>query len=122
MPTGPGTWPSFWMYGDDWPNNGELDVLEGIDVSDDDLFTGHWAKNFNGSLATNCFSHADDLASMQGCSIQAANGTFGPAFNQNNGGIYAMEWNRSSYTKVWIFKRSDIPNDIIQVYHLPVLI
>ena len=76
MPTGPGTWPSFWMYGDDWPNNGELDVLEGIDglpynsisghtgegcsfpVSDDNLFTGHWAKTFNGSLATNCYSHA----------------------------------------------------------------
>lgn len=26
MPVGCGTWPAFWMFGPDWPNNGEIDV------------------------------------------------------------------------------------------------
>uniref|UniRef100_A0A914DY21 GH16 domain-containing protein n=1 Tax=Acrobeloides nanus TaxID=290746 RepID=A0A914DY21_9BILA len=30
MPTGRGTWPAFWTYGLYWPQNGEIDILEGI--------------------------------------------------------------------------------------------
>uniref|UniRef100_A0A914D3K2 GH16 domain-containing protein n=1 Tax=Acrobeloides nanus TaxID=290746 RepID=A0A914D3K2_9BILA len=30
MPTGPGVWPSWWMTGPDWPNKGEIDIMEGI--------------------------------------------------------------------------------------------
>lgn len=26
MPIGCGTWPAYWMFGDNWPNNGEIDV------------------------------------------------------------------------------------------------
>ena len=28
LPTGYGMWPAFWSYGDNWPTNGEIDVLE----------------------------------------------------------------------------------------------
>jgi len=28
LPTGYGMWPAFWSYGDAWPTNGEIDVLE----------------------------------------------------------------------------------------------
>uniref|UniRef100_A0A914DYL2 GH16 domain-containing protein n=1 Tax=Acrobeloides nanus TaxID=290746 RepID=A0A914DYL2_9BILA len=31
MPTGPGVWPAFWMFGTNWPNDGEIDILEGVD-------------------------------------------------------------------------------------------
>ncbi len=28
LPSGYGMWPAFWLYGDNWPTNGEIDVLE----------------------------------------------------------------------------------------------
>jgi len=32
MPTGCGTWPAYWMCGDHWPHNGEIDILEGVNT------------------------------------------------------------------------------------------
>jgi hypothetical protein len=29
MPKGCGTWPAIWEVGDNWPNNGEVDIVEG---------------------------------------------------------------------------------------------
>jgi hypothetical protein len=73
MPTGPGTWPAYWLVGDNWPNNGEADILEGVDgdkfnhftlhtkngcrmsEQDQSLFTGKWATGKNGRPATNCY-------------------------------------------------------------------
>ncbi|MGB5818183.1 MAG: glycoside hydrolase family 16 protein [Saonia sp.] len=28
MPSGNGMWPAFWTVGDDWPTNGEIDIIE----------------------------------------------------------------------------------------------
>ena len=28
LPSGYGMWPAFWSYGDNWPTNGEIDILE----------------------------------------------------------------------------------------------
>ncbi|GAA4450684.1 hypothetical protein GCM10023189_11670 [Nibrella saemangeumensis] len=28
LPSGFGMWPAFWSYGDNWPTNGEIDILE----------------------------------------------------------------------------------------------
>lgn len=30
VPTGITLWPAFWSYGPDWPNSGEIDILESI--------------------------------------------------------------------------------------------
>ena len=76
MPTGPGSWPAFWACGDNWPNNGEIDILEGVDggasnhmalhtnqgcrMSQDDntLFSGYWVNGPNNQPATNCWVNA----------------------------------------------------------------
>lgn len=76
MPTGCGTWPAFWMCGADWPNNGEIDIIENVNIADinhstlhtndgcdmknEDMtkFTGSWSPNLAGGNGTNCYINA----------------------------------------------------------------
>jgi hypothetical protein len=129
MPVGPGTWPAYWFCGNNWPNNGEIDVLEGVDGNaynsqtlhtnencyiplDASIFKGHWAKGPGGKIANDCYVNAAGQSTNQGCSIQSENGLYGVPFNKEGGGVYAFEWNRESSMKIWIFKRNQIPADI----------
>lgn len=52
-----------------------------------------------------------DCASGIGCSVQGKSGTYGTGFNQNGGGVYAMEWT-SDKINIFYFARSDVPVDI----------
>ncbi|KAJ3276876.1 hypothetical protein HDV01_002931 [Terramyces sp. JEL0728] len=111
MPTGPGTWPSFWSVGPKWPNNGEIDILEGVNGFGNDTISIHSSSScllpISGKL-TDC------SAPGSGCADRTnANLTFGDSFNKNQGGIYAMEWvaEPNGWIKVWFFPRGSLPSD-----------
>lgn len=48
-----------------------------------------------------------------GCGVQGEADTIGEAFNNNGGGIYAMEW-RTAGIRVWFFDRDSIPSDLTE--------
>lgn len=76
MPSGIATWPAFWTYGPKWPNQGEIDILEGyfnrtynvitIHVADDcvmqqntsNLFTGSW-EDIGNKPFLDCYQNAN---------------------------------------------------------------
>lgn len=37
----PAIWPAFWTVGDNWPQNGEIDVLEGVHDNEHNQITWH---------------------------------------------------------------------------------
>jgi hypothetical protein len=130
MPTGCGTWPAFWMVGPNWPNGGEIDIIEGVDKQTQVLttlhtssgcdmsseptsdFTGHWSTGSQNNPSDNCYIGATDQYSNQGCSIVGAANSYGAPFNSASGGVFATNWVPSQGISVWFWPRSLIPPDI----------
>ena len=119
-----GTWPAFWLVGPNWPDNGEVDIIEGVNNQQTNRFTlhtgpgcsisgGNGASSFSGTIATsNCDINAAGQDTNAGCSITTTNrNTYGTGFNQNNGGIFATEWTDNEIA-IYFFDRQSIPSDI----------
>jgi hypothetical protein len=110
---------SSWMVGPDWPNNGEIDIIEGVNSATANTRTLHTdagcslsnsTPSYSGALVTpNCDVNAPGQA---GCSIDATSShTFGSGFNAIGGGVYATEWT-SAAISIYFFPRGAIPTDI----------
>ena len=100
-----GIWPAFWMFGPSWPNNGEIDIIEGISLQAQDAVTMHSGPS--------CSMIGKSCDGSNGCGTQVGGPTsFGDGFNNNGGGIYAMEWT-SDYINVYFFAHSNAPADIL---------
>ena len=116
-----GTWPAFWTVGPNWPTNGEIDIIEGVNSQNTDSMTLHTGPgcvisntgNFSGTLGTtNCDIAAAGQVTNAGCQINTANtASYGTAFNAGKGGVYATEWT-SQAISIWFFPRTAIPSDI----------
>jgi hypothetical protein len=127
VPSGCGLWPAFWLLGagDDWPSTGEIDIMEGVHNSIVNQMTLHTTagcsisnttlhQDYAGTLQTaDCNVHDPNQDPNAGCGITAPPHapTFGDAFNQAGGGIYATEWT-STGINIWFFDRDSIPQDL----------
>ncbi|KAG8696922.1 hypothetical protein FRC08_006845 [Ceratobasidium sp. 394] len=130
MPYGCGTWPAFWSNGPNWPNNGEIDIVEGVNGYTQNQASLHTRSgctipsNYGGTgtlaaTGDNALNCAADETGNQGCgqrSSQANN--YGKAFNDNGGGVYAMRWDTSGIS-VFFFPREAIPSDITAGQPMP---
>jgi len=106
----------------DWPNSGEIDIIEGVNSQNQNQMTLHTSgqcqlskensavTKFSGNiLTTNCTVEGSDNI---GCGIKTV-GTkgYGAELNSISGGIYATEWT-SKGISIWWFPRNAIPSDI----------
>ncbi|KZT67664.1 glycoside hydrolase family 16 protein [Daedalea quercina L-15889] len=122
-PTGCATWPAFWTDGPNWPNGGEIDIMEGVNSLTINQASIHTADGctlpssdsstlgISGTVVggTNC---AAEESGDAGCGVQSSEtNSFGSGFNAIGGGVYAMQWTDDGI-KVWFFPRSSIPSDI----------
>ncbi|KAJ9150207.1 Mixed-linked glucanase [Pleurostoma richardsiae] len=117
-----GSWPAFWMYGPDWPDNGELDIIEGANTAQVNLISAHTLEgctlpasgDFTGTQgSTDCTSPGNN--GNIGCNYvppSTDTSSYGDSFNAIGGGIYAVEWTDDTI-KVWHFPRNAIPVDIV---------
>ncbi|KUI54912.1 hypothetical protein VP1G_02156 [Cytospora mali] len=118
-----GSWPAFWLYGPDWPNSGEIDIIEGANQATRNLMSAHTGPSCNlpntgGYTGTqklvNCTS-PNDANGYDGCNYvppESDMSTYGDSFNAVGGGVYAMDWT-SETIQIWHFARGSIPQDII---------
>ncbi|KAJ5099891.1 hypothetical protein N7532_006892 [Penicillium argentinense] len=101
-PYGCATWPALWLTDpSNWPENGEIDVIE---------------SNNNGTNGNSMTLHTSSGCKMnvrrkETGSAQVKKATYGGAFNDNGGGVYAMEL-RDAGIRIWMFTRDNVPSDI----------
>jgi len=130
MPAGCGDWPAWWLVGPNWPDGGEVDIIEGVNNGVQDTttlhtdngcdqsqenpnsFSGHWGTGSNNQPATNCYINAPNQYDNQGCGIVAATNTFGAPFNSNGGGVFVTEWT-STFIRMFFFNPNQVPSDLI---------
>ena len=88
-----GVWPAFWLFGPNWPNSGEIDVIEGVNVAGTDTITLHTAAgcsvNTAGSQGGTVLANANcnTGSGSTGCGVTTTTANaYGTAFNNNGGG------------------------------------
>ncbi|KAJ3287371.1 hypothetical protein HK104_008644 [Borealophlyctis nickersoniae] len=119
MPIGCGTWPAFWTFGPNWPNNGEIDILEGVNTQSKNQYTLHTkagcqfagiGRDESGSPSTTNCDVA--VAGNAGCSVlDPSTASYGTDFNNRQGGTFATLWDASGI-KIWFFTNSAVPADL----------
>ncbi|KAL1688335.1 concanavalin A-like lectin/glucanase domain-containing protein, partial [Schizophyllum commune] len=118
MPHGCSVWPAWWTVGPNWPNGGEIDVLEGVHDQHVNQYTLHTSQgcsidtsvDVTGTLGNQqCAVGGGDNT---GCAFIDSDPTsYGNPFNVLAGGVYAHTWTDEGI-KIWHFPRTSIPADI----------
>ncbi|KAI7875467.1 beta-1,3-1,4-glucanase, partial [Lichtheimia hyalospora FSU 10163] len=126
MPAGCGTWPAIWLNGPDWPNGGEIDVVEGVNLQTHNLITLHTgqpceiAPNTSqltpeptGDILTSkCQLNSPGQQPHQGCTVEYDSSySYGSSFNEHDGGVFVLQIDDDGIES-WFFDRNHIPDDI----------
>lgn len=120
MPTSScGVWPAFWLFGPDWPNQGEIDVIEGVNTQESNKVTLHTGPgchiNNEGTMDSTELKETDCNAgdAFMGCTQStSSNENYGDGFNAIGGGVYAIDWTEQRIA-VWFFPRGSIPDNVM---------
>jgi len=113
-----GSWPAFWTVGDNWPNGGEIDIIEGVNKQDRNQMTLHTSSNCamggrwqtGSTYGSNCDVSQTGNA---GCGVGSGKpNSYGTPFNNAGGGAYVME-RSSDRIKVWFFPKGQYPGDLL---------
>ena len=120
-PYGCATWPALWLAEiPNWPFDGEIDVMEAVNVGNrGNQMTLHTSKGCKigkhrkrketgTAISYDCWNATN---ANEGCAVHGPVDTFGEAFNNKGGGIYAMEL-RNEGIRMWMFDRDGVPSDI----------
>lgn len=120
--------------GDNWPNNGEIDIMEGVNTQFRNQMTLHTAPGctrddgakpapgqsqaFSGTpLQASCDVTVN---SNSGCGVMSTEAnTFGEPFNNNGGGVAATALD-SLGIRIWIFPHGTVPSDITAMAPNPI--
>jgi len=117
MPEGCATWPAFWTKSaaGPWPNGGEIDIIEGVNLNGANQATLH--------TTANCTQCADRLQTgnvlLNECDVAASNNagcgvqfnqpnSYGSDFNANGGGYYIMQLSREAGINIWFKERWEL--------------
>ncbi|GAA6022845.1 hypothetical protein JCM10207_001421 [Rhodosporidiobolus poonsookiae] len=123
LPYGCSVWPSLWTSAPNWPQGGEIDILEGVNLQQENRMALHTSPGctasssstsaaFTGELTySNCDAYAN---ANSGCGVTEENTapSYGADFGARGGGIWATELGKDGI-RIWFFPRSAVPATLL---------
>ena len=107
-----------WTVGPDWPNGGEIDIMEQVNSATKNRVTMHTSDGctlagtteLSSEVGTNCYAYANGNV---GCGVDDNSDlSYGDGFNGAGGGVFATEWTSRSIA-VWFWSRHSIPANVL---------
>ncbi|RDX50093.1 hypothetical protein OH76DRAFT_1349667 [Lentinus brumalis] len=104
LPFGCSVWPSFWTKGPNWPEGGEIDIIEAVNLMPANQMAIH--------TSTGCTQSGTDCSQGAGCTVgeKAAN-SYGSAFASAGGGVWATQFDTTGIN-IWFWSRKDVPSSL----------
>ncbi|KAG6864896.1 hypothetical protein C0991_006466 [Blastosporella zonata] len=100
IPYGCSVWPAFWTMGPNWPDNGEIDILEGINLMDHNQMALHTLPGCTHSTPSNQMGISGELDCSQpsGCIVaEATPNSYQASFAAAGGGVFATQFDVAGY-------------------------
>ncbi|KAH7919467.1 glycoside hydrolase family 16 protein [Leucogyrophana mollusca] len=118
VPYGCSVWPAWWSQAPKWPEGGEIDTFEGVNLQTLNQMSLHTepgctqvSPNETSTLvnSTDC---SYDANSNQGCIVtDPSTASYGEGFASSGGGAFVTEFATSGIS-IWFFPRSQIPSEL----------
>ncbi|KAF9221534.1 hypothetical protein BS17DRAFT_711086 [Gyrodon lividus] len=116
VPYGCSVWPAWWSQAVQWPQGGEIDTFEGVNLQTNNQMSLHTepgctqvSPNETSTIVTST-DCAYDANSNQGCIVQdPSTASFGSGFDSVGGGAFVTEFATSGIS-IWFFQRAQIPS------------
>ncbi|KAI0744178.1 concanavalin A-like lectin/glucanase domain-containing protein [Daedaleopsis nitida] len=124
MPAGCATWPAFWTLSEKgtWPDGGEVDILEGVNLATQNSATLHTDPNCTANIPSRVpvFDNCESNHTFnQGCGVAMSKpASYGAPFNEAGGGYFAILRTKHALegpqVRVWFWSRADprVPREI----------
>ncbi|KAJ7642247.1 hypothetical protein FB45DRAFT_786349 [Roridomyces roridus] len=123
IPFGCSVWPSFFTQGQKWPDQGEMDIIENVNLASNNQFSLHVgddncnlpatsSSNQTGKITNGNCTVVPPLDINTGCvAAETKPNSFGTDFASAGGGVFAALWDTNGIA-MWFFSRPSVPSNI----------
>lgn len=116
IPYGCSVWPAFWTMGPKWPDNGEIDIMEAINLMEHNQMALHTLPGCTHTTPPNQMGMSTELDCSQpsGCVVaETAPNSFQTGFAAAGGGVFAAQFDVAGIF-IWFWSRPNIPQSVLQ--------
>ncbi|CDO73687.1 Glycoside Hydrolase Family 16 protein [Trametes cinnabarina] len=114
LPYGCSVWPAFWSKGPNWPFDGEIDIVEGINLQKSNQMAVHTTQGCttSNSIVQTGTVGFTDCSKGSGCTVHETKpNSFGEGFAQAGGGVWATQYDVAGVF-MWYWSRADVPAEL----------